>query len=161
MEKLNLIQQRHTFTNQKKCTTSLQHKINTKKLKPGLVASYQYTAWKRLFWFWHFINLSLTYLLRYLQPQDPQGVTVWVPCTCIVGVCKYVNHAYFLCIVQYIMHKVIIYMAQKVHNISDMAISKILSRYIPSTKISCSRIKTQSTSSLKCGRVGAVLPIKS
>jgi len=31
--KLNLTQQKHTFTNQKKCTTQ-------KKLKPGLVASY-------------------------------------------------------------------------------------------------------------------------
>jgi len=37
MEKLNLTQEKHTFTNQKKCTTT---KISTKKLKPGLVASY-------------------------------------------------------------------------------------------------------------------------
>jgi len=29
MEKQNLTQQKDTFTNQKKCTTSLQHKINT------------------------------------------------------------------------------------------------------------------------------------
>jgi len=37
MEKQNLTQQKHTFTNQKKCTTT-QNKH--KKLKPGLVASY-------------------------------------------------------------------------------------------------------------------------
>jgi len=36
MEKLNLTQQKHTFTNQKKCTaTENKHK----KLKPGLVTS--------------------------------------------------------------------------------------------------------------------------
>jgi len=57
----------------------LWHKINTKKLKPGLVASYD--IWlgngEGLFWFRRFINLSLTYLLRhlpiYLQPQNPHG----------------------------------------------------------------------------------------
>jgi len=37
MEKLSLTQQKHSFTNQKKCTTT-QNKH--KKLKPGLVASY-------------------------------------------------------------------------------------------------------------------------
>ena len=37
MEKLNLTQQKHTFTNQKKYTTT-QNKH--KKLKPGLVISY-------------------------------------------------------------------------------------------------------------------------
>jgi len=37
MEKLNLTQQKHTFTNQKTCSTTQK---NTKKLKPGLVASY-------------------------------------------------------------------------------------------------------------------------
>jgi len=37
MEKQNLTQQKHTFTNQKKCTTT-QNKH--KKLKPGLVVSY-------------------------------------------------------------------------------------------------------------------------
>jgi len=36
MEKQNLTQQKHTFTNQNKCTTA-QNKH--KKLKPGLVAS--------------------------------------------------------------------------------------------------------------------------
>jgi len=39
MEKLNLTQQQHAFTNQKKCTY-----YNTKKLKPGLVASYDITS---------------------------------------------------------------------------------------------------------------------
>jgi len=37
MEKQNLTQQKHTFTNQKKCTTT-QNK--QKKLKPGLIAFY-------------------------------------------------------------------------------------------------------------------------
>jgi len=37
MEKLNLMQQKHIFTNQKKCTTT--HNKH-KKLKPGLVAAY-------------------------------------------------------------------------------------------------------------------------
>jgi len=35
MEKLNLTQQKHTFTNQKKCTTT-----QNKHKKTGLVASY-------------------------------------------------------------------------------------------------------------------------
>jgi len=44
----------------------VQHNINTKKLKPGLVASYNIRPGNRegLFWFWRFINMSLTYLLR-------------------------------------------------------------------------------------------------
>jgi len=56
-------------------TNVLQHKINTKKLKPGLVASYdiQPGNGQGLFLFWRFTNLSLTYLLRhlptYLQPR--------------------------------------------------------------------------------------------
>jgi len=35
----------------------LQHKINTKKLKPGLVTSYEIQPGNRdgLFWFWRFI----------------------------------------------------------------------------------------------------------
>jgi len=37
MEKLNLTQQKHTFTNQKKCT---KRQNKQKKLKPGLVACY-------------------------------------------------------------------------------------------------------------------------
>jgi len=75
MEKLNLTQQKHAFTNPKKCTTTKQNK----KLRPGLVAFYD--IWPRngegLFLFWRFINLSLSYLLRhlptYLQPRDPHG----------------------------------------------------------------------------------------
>jgi len=51
-----------------------------KKLKPGLIASYD--IWPGngdgLFLFWRFINLSLTYLLShlptYLQLWDPRGV---------------------------------------------------------------------------------------
>jgi len=57
----------------------LQHKINTKKLKPGLVASYDIRPGngEGLFRFRCFINLSLTYLLKYLlaylQPQNRTG----------------------------------------------------------------------------------------
>jgi len=61
MEKVNIMQQKHAFTNQNKCTTT-QNK-HTKKLKPGLVTSYhiQPGNGEALFWFWCFINLSLTY----------------------------------------------------------------------------------------------------
>jgi len=66
MEKLNLTQQKYAFTNQKKCTTT-QNKYN--KLKPGLVASYNIRPGNRegIFLFWHFINVSLTNLLRHLS----------------------------------------------------------------------------------------------
>jgi len=39
------------------------NKINTKKLKPGSVTSYNITTvnGEGIFWFQHFINLSLTY----------------------------------------------------------------------------------------------------
>jgi len=61
IEKLNRTQEKHTFTNQNKCTTSLQHKTNTKKLQPGFVASYD--IWpgngEGLFWFRHFIDCPL------------------------------------------------------------------------------------------------------
>jgi len=76
--KLKLTQQKHRFTTQKKCTTT--HNKH-KKLKPGLVDSYDILPGNRegLFWFWRFINLRLTYLLRhlptYLQPRDPHGAT--------------------------------------------------------------------------------------
>jgi len=76
-KKQNLTQQKHTFTNQ----NVQQHKINTKKLKPGLVASYDIRPGngEGLFWFRHFINSSLTYLLIYtlthlLTAPDPYGV---------------------------------------------------------------------------------------
>jgi len=50
MEKLNLTQQKHTFTNQNKCTTTQN---NTKKLKPGLLVSYDIRPgkWEGLFLF--------------------------------------------------------------------------------------------------------------
>jgi len=65
MEKLNLTQQKCTITKQNKCTTT-QNKH--KKLKPGLVASYNIRPENRegLFWFWRFINLPLTHLLKTL-----------------------------------------------------------------------------------------------
>jgi len=46
---------------------------NTKKLKPALVASYNNRSGngKGLFWFRHFINLSLTYLDIYLPTYSP------------------------------------------------------------------------------------------
>jgi len=53
-----------------------QHKINTEKLTPGLVISYDIRPGngEALFLFQRFINLSLTYLLihlpTYLRPQD-------------------------------------------------------------------------------------------
>jgi len=57
----------------------LQHKISTEKLKPGLVASHDIWPGNRegLVWFRHFINLSLTYLLKTahhsLTAADPRG----------------------------------------------------------------------------------------
>jgi len=64
MEKQNLTQQKHTFTDQKKCTT-IQN-IH-KELKPGLVASYDIRPGNGLglVWFRRFINLSVNYLLTY------------------------------------------------------------------------------------------------
>jgi len=76
MDKLNLTQQKHAYTNQMKCTTT-QNKH--KKTKPSLVASYNIRPGngEGLFWFGRFINLSLTYLLRhlptYLQPGTHTG----------------------------------------------------------------------------------------
>jgi len=43
MEKLNLTQQKHTFTNQKKCTTT-QNKHN--KTKARFSRLFQHPAWK-------------------------------------------------------------------------------------------------------------------
>ena len=70
-QKLNLTQQKHTFTNQTKCTT-IQNKH--KKLKPGLVAFYNIRPGngEGLFWFWQFINLSLTYLDTYPLTNSPR-----------------------------------------------------------------------------------------
>jgi len=69
-KKLNLTQQKHTFANQKKCTTT-QNKH--KKLKQGVVASYDIRPGngEGLFLFWRFINLSLTYLRRHLPTYSP------------------------------------------------------------------------------------------
>jgi len=52
-----------------------------KKLKPGLVASYdiQPEIAEGLFWFWHFINLSLVYLLRDLPITDSPGTHTGPP----------------------------------------------------------------------------------
>jgi len=53
--------------------------VQYKKLKPGLVASYdiQPGNGQGLFWFWHFINLSLayldTYVIHLLTAPDPHG----------------------------------------------------------------------------------------
>jgi len=46
-----------------------------KKLKSGLIASYDIRPGngEGLFWFQHFINLSLTYLLRHPLTYSPHG----------------------------------------------------------------------------------------
>jgi len=69
MEKQNLTQHKHTFTNENKCSTT-QNKH--KKLKTGLVASYniQPGNGEGLFLFQRFINLSVTYL----QPRAHTGL---------------------------------------------------------------------------------------
>jgi len=79
------------ITNQTKCTTT-QNKH--KKIKPGLVASYDIRPGngEGLFRFRRFINLSLIYLLRYLpaylQPWDPHGAKVWLlQAACATGHC--------------------------------------------------------------------------
>ena len=76
MEKQNLTQQKHAYTNQNKCaTTQNKHK----KLKPGLVASYDIRpgTGEGLFLFQRFINVSLTYLSKhlptYLHPRTHTG----------------------------------------------------------------------------------------
>ena len=73
-KKQNLTQQKHAFTNEKNV---LQHKINTKKLKPGLVTSYDIRPGngEGLFGFQHFINLSLTYLDIYPLTHGPRTHT--------------------------------------------------------------------------------------
>jgi len=65
------------YGNWRHVATGFNALVNTKKLKPGLVASYdiRFGNGEGHFWFWRFINLSLTYLLRhlptYLQYWDP------------------------------------------------------------------------------------------
>jgi len=101
-----------------------------KKLRPGLVASYD--IWpgnsKGLFLFRHFINLSLTHLLTHLQPQTHRGnshhrsecVFCWYTRsvqqnsttnkhTCIVQTSLAVSHPqmhvqYFYCIITQNLH---------------------------------------------------------
>jgi len=67
-KKLNPTQQKHTFTNQKKCTT-------TQKTKPGLVATYDIWSGngEGLIIFWCFVNLLLTNLHSY--PLTAPGPT--------------------------------------------------------------------------------------
>jgi len=71
--KRNLAQQKHTFTDQQKCTaTQNKHK----KLKPGLLASSDIRPGngEGLSLFWRFINLSLSCLLRHLPTYRPTWV---------------------------------------------------------------------------------------
>jgi len=72
--KLNLTT-KHIFNNQKKCTTT-QNK-HKKKTKARLTCHLWHPR-EGLFWFWCFINLWLTYLLKHLttysQLQDTHGV---------------------------------------------------------------------------------------
>jgi len=69
MENQNLTQQKHTFTNQKKCTTQNKHK----KQKPGLVASYDIRPGNRE-------EPILTYLDTYLltYSPDPHGAHLFM-----------------------------------------------------------------------------------
>ena len=72
MEKQNITQQKHAFTDQNKCTiTQNRHK----KLKPGFVASYNIRPGNRqgLFWFRCFINMSPTYLPGQLSLSSLRG----------------------------------------------------------------------------------------
>jgi len=76
-KKQNLTQQKHTFIDQNKCSTT-QNKHN--KLKPGLVASYdiQPGNTEGLFLFRCFINMSSTYLDTYpFTALDRHGVTAF------------------------------------------------------------------------------------
>jgi len=72
MEKLNLTQQKHIFTNQKKYRTTQ----NKKKLKSALVTSYDIRPGngEGLLWFRRFIKCHLFTYLRHLPTylQDPQ-----------------------------------------------------------------------------------------
>jgi len=90
MEKQNLTQHKHAFTNQNKCTTPQN---TQEKLKTGLVASYD--IWPRngegLFLFWHFINLSLTYLLRHKFIHSPGTHTGWMKLINTILTSKYLR----------------------------------------------------------------------
>jgi len=71
--KKNLTQQKHTHTNQKKCTTT-QNKHKKTKARFSRLHDIRPGNREDLFWFWRFINLSIIYLPTYLQPRDPHGV---------------------------------------------------------------------------------------
>ena len=65
MEKRSLTQQKHTFTNQKKCTTTQnKHKAKEIDIRPANGVG--------LFRFRHFKNLSHTYLLRHSHTYSPR-----------------------------------------------------------------------------------------
>ena len=68
MEKQNLTQQKHTFTNQKKCTTHNKHKT-----KPGLATSYDIRSGngEGLFWFQHFIGRLLKTFTHLVTAPGP------------------------------------------------------------------------------------------
>ena len=73
MERQNLTQQSTHLPIKRNI---LQHKINIKNLRPGLVASYDIRPGngEGLFWFRRFINLSLTQTLTHLLTAlDPHG----------------------------------------------------------------------------------------
>jgi len=75
MEKPNLTQQKHPFTNHKKCTTTQNEH---KKTKAGFSRLLWHLACKwrgpiLILALHKFITYLLRHLLTYLQPQDPQG----------------------------------------------------------------------------------------
>ena len=74
MEKQSLTQQRHTFTNQKKCTTT---RNKCKKLKPGLVASYDVRPGngQGISVLRKFVTYLLTYLNTYPLTYSPRTHT--------------------------------------------------------------------------------------
>ena len=80
-QSLGLVQKNCNKTAKANMQNIPQHKVNPKKLKPGLVASYdlQPGNGECLFWFWCFINLSHTYLLRHLPTYSPGSHTGQMP----------------------------------------------------------------------------------
>jgi len=74
MEKQNLTQQKHTFTNQNKCTTT-QNKHKTKASFSGLL---RHPAWKRrlpilILALHKFVTYLLRHLPTYLEPLTHTG----------------------------------------------------------------------------------------
>jgi len=75
MEKLNLTQQKHAFTTEKKCTTTQNKHRETKARFSHLL---RHPAWKwtepiLVLALHKFVTYLLTYLDTYLQPRDPHG----------------------------------------------------------------------------------------